>query len=274
MTDIEDLLTKAADDSGQPLRYSVDDIVRRGRRTTRTRQIATVATATLTTAVVIAGVATWRTDRPDSVQPAAGPGQTFTMDTATGKIIDSETGKLIEPPPPVSPMADSDIIKRCGPGDKLWLERLPSKADKSGPINSSWSVPLKTGLGDGFLAVILSPDRQIAVTCQLKGTSPRGGQDSYRRGPLAEQPALPAKFDPKTKSRKFSMTWSRVPESVTRVIGRPVTGNPREALVSDGFLTWGIEKEPGGLPVSGKVKGYDEGGKIVFDDTYGAVPIG
>src|SRR5436189_257825 len=109
MTDIEDLLATAADDSDQPLRHSVDDIVRRGRRTVRARQLATTATATLTTAVVIAGVVTWRADRPDSVSPAATPGQTFMTDAGTGKLIDPATGKLIEPPPPVSPLTDAEI---------------------------------------------------------------------------------------------------------------------------------------------------------------------
>ncbi|WP_328324220.1 hypothetical protein OHA70_32750 [Kribbella sp. NBC_00382] len=271
---IEDLLTEAADDTGRPLRHSVDDIVRRGRRTTRARQLATGATATLTTAVVIAGVATWQADRPDSIQPAATPGQTFKTDASTGKLIDPTTGKLIEPPPPVSPLADAEIIRRCGPDDKLWREHLPSAGDKAGPINGQWTVPLKTGRGDGFQAVILSPDRTIAVTCQLKDKSSGSGEGDYRRTTLASQPSLLPTVDAKSKSRKISMTWSRVPESVVRVVGRPVTGSPREALVTRGFATWGIEKDPGGLPVSGKVTGYDAGGKIVFEDTGGAVPVG
>jgi hypothetical protein len=270
---IEDLLTEAADDTGQPLRHSIDDIVRRGRRTTRTRQIATLTTATLTTAAVVAGVSIWVADRPETTQPAGISGQTFTIDVHTGKLIDPATGKLVEPPPSVSPLADAEIIERCGPGDKLWLERLPTPGDKAGAINDQWSVPLKTGRGDGFLAVVLSPDRTIAVTCQLKGKSPGVGEDRYHRDLLADQPSLPATYDAVTKSRKFSMTWSRVPESVVRVVGRPVSGNPREALVAKGFLTWGIEKEPGGLPVSGKVTGYDAAGRIVFDDTAGAVPV-
>jgi hypothetical protein len=274
MTDIEDLLATAADDSDQPLRRSVDDIVRRGRRTTRTRQLATVATATLTTAVVIAGVATWRADRPDSVQPAATPGQTFTMDVNTGKLIDPVSGKLIEPPPSVSPLDDAEIIKRCGPDDRLWREHLPDFADTAGPINGKWTVPLKTGRGDGFEAVILSPDRTIAVTCQLKGKSSRAGEGGYRRGPLASQPSLPSTDEPGSKTRRISMTWSTVPGSVVRVVGRPVTGNPREALVTPGFLTWGIEKEPGELPVSGKVTGYDAAGKVVFEDSGGGIPVG
>jgi hypothetical protein len=274
MTDIEDLLATAADDSDQPLRHSVDDIVRRGRRTTRNRQLATVACATLTTAVVIAGVATWRADRPDSIQPAATPGQTFRVDVSTGKLIDPVSGKLIEPPPSVSPLADAEIIKRCGPDDNLWREHLPDPADKAGPINGKWTIPLKTGRGDGFEAVILSPDRTIAVTCRLKGKSSRAGEGGYRRNTLASQPSLPSINVPGTKTRRISMTWSSVPGSVVRVVGRPVTGNPREALVTRGFLTWGIEKEPGALPVSGRVTGYDAAGKIVFDDTDGAVPLG
>jgi hypothetical protein len=270
---IEDLLTEAADDTGRPLRHSVDDIVRRGRRTTRTRQVATVATATLTTAVVIAGIATWQADRPDSVQPAATPDQTFTIDAKTGKLVDPVSGKLIEPPPSVSPLADAEILRRCGPDDKLWREHLPAPNDKAGPINSKWTVPLKTGQGDGFLAVILSPDRTIAATCQL-GESPGVPGLGYQRTTVASQPSLPPKLQAGAKSRKISMTWSRIPESVVRVVGRPVTGNPREALVTAGFLTWGIEKVPGSLPVRGKVTGYDAAGKIVFEDTGGAIPIG
>ncbi|GAA3538495.1 hypothetical protein [Kribbella ginsengisoli] len=271
---IEDLLTEAADDTGRPLRHSVDDIVRRGRRTTRTRRLATATAAALTTAAVVAGVSTWVADRPDATQPAGSSGQTFRVDVTTGKLVDPVSGKLIEPPPSVSPLADAEIITRCGPSDKTWREHMPPSGDKAGPINSKWSVPLKTGMGDGFQAVILSPDRTIAVTCQLKGKSPSGGDDSYRRTTLASQPSLPPAPEADTKSRKISMTWSRVPESVVRVVGRPVTGSPREALVTPGFATWGIEKQPGGLPVSGKVTGYDAAGKIVFEDTGGAVPVG
>jgi hypothetical protein len=54
-----------------------------------------------------------------------------------------------------------------------------------------------------------------------------------------------------------------VPEVVTRVVAIPTKGEPREALVSNGYFTWGPAQGAAGVPA--RVLGYDATGKVVFD---------
>lgn len=246
MKDIEDLLAAAADDADQPLRNSVEDIVQRGRRSVRHRRLAAIATAGLTAAVVVTGVAVWQGDRHEGFGPA-------------------EFGKT-KPAPPVSPLADAEIIKRCGQNDKEWLESMDAMGagedDKAGPINTRWTVPLKTGQGDVFLAYLVSPDRNVIGTCHMKGKTISTGESSYGRELMANQSdGLPEITAPDAPSRE---TWTRVPPTVTRVVAVPPTGQPWEALVSNGFYAWGIPNPAGEQQVLVTIVGLDANGKVVF----------
>ncbi|MEV6414943.1 hypothetical protein [Kribbella sp. NPDC051718] len=252
--DIEDLLAAAADDADQPLRNSVDDIVQRGRRSVRHRRLAAIATAGLTAAVVVTGVAVWQGDRHEGFAPA-------------------EFGKT-KPAPPVSPLADAEIIKRCGQNDKEWLESMTEQGanqeDKAGPINRRWTVPLKIGQGDVFLAFLVSPDQKVIGTCYMKGKTISTGESSYGREMMADQmdhPAAPT--GPGGPSRE---NWTRVPPTVTRVVAVPPKGEPWEARVSNGFYAWGIPNPTRQQQVLVKIVGLDANGKVVFREQAAIAP--
>ncbi|MFI5707235.1 hypothetical protein [Kribbella sp. NPDC051620] len=239
--DIEGLLATAADDADQPLRHSVDDIVRRGRRSVRHRRLAAVATAGLTAAVAVTGVAVWQGDRNDGFGPA-------------------EFGRT-KPAPSVSPLADAEIIKRCGQNDKEWLESPAAGDDKAGPIDQRWTVPLKTGRGDVFLAYLVSPDRTVIGTCHMKGKTISTGESSYGRELMANQSDHPPQAQPAAGP---SENWTRVPPTVNRLVAVPPNGEPWEALVSNGFFAWGIPDPAGQQQVLVTIVGLDANGKVVF----------
>jgi hypothetical protein len=163
----------------------------------------------------------------------------------------------------VSPLADAEIIKRCGQNDKEWLESMGANGDdKAGPIDNRWTVPLKTGHGDVFLAYLVSPDRTIIGTCHMKGKTISTGESSYGRELMASQSDhLPEATAPGVPGRE---NWTRVPAAVTRVIAVPPKGEPWEALVSNGFFAWGIPDPTEEQQVLATIVGLDAKGKVVF----------
>lgn len=244
--DIETLLATAADDADQPLRYSVEEIVQRGRRSVRHRRIAAAFTAVLTAAVIVGGVAVWHGGRDAGFGPA-------------------EIGKT-QPAPPVSPLTDAEIIKRCGQNDKEWLESEQNRGtgDKAGPVGPSWRVAAKTGQGNVFLALLVSPDRSVVATCHMEGLTISTGESSYGRFLLKDTPALPSVPDVwSTTGVPVGSSWGRVPETVTRMVAVPRQGEPREALVANGFFIWGLQ-DHGNEGISTMITAYTVKGETVF----------
>lgn len=260
--DIERLLADAADDSDQPMHTTVDDLLTRARRSARHRRLATAATAVLTTAVVIGGMATWSATRSQTEGPASN-GQTVTIDPKTGLIVDDGTGKTVVPPPPVSPLSDAEILARCQPEDRHSVAFLHlHKAnvwDKAGPIDARWKVVVKSGDQDKLIAMFLAPDKSIVATC---GMAAAKKPDRYGR--ISTTEALD-----KTRGLPQAVENNlRIPvPGVTRVlVDIDGESSPRQALVgTDGFYTIGYQgTQQSEVPVR-HIRGYDAGGKKVYD---------
>ncbi len=262
--DIQRLLAAAADDSDQPLRTDVGDIVARGRRSARNRRIATVTTAALTTAAVVGGITTWSSTRNDGAEPAGKPTNTITMDVKTGRLIDGETGKTVAPPPPVSPLTDAEILQRCKQYDREYVdsmrERGANSYDKAGPIDARWKVVVKSGDKSRLDAMFLAPDKSIVSTCRMDGPG-----KPWTNGRISTTEVMP-------------MSRNKLPQAVENGLRVPVdagakrvlvdlTGDssPREALVgAEGFFTLGHAGEHKRVAVD-RIRGYDASGTKVFE---------
>ena len=238
-TDIERLLAAAADDSDQPLHTDVEDLLVRARRSVRKGRIATISTAVLTTAAIVGGIAAWSATRPEGEGPAGTPkGQTITVDAKTGRIVDNETGKTVAPPPPMSPLSDAEILRRCTTYDPAY-ERYRyahegKLMDKAGPVDARWKIVVKSGDQSVLNALFLSPDTSIVSTCTMGGPEK---SESFGRTRTAEVSARSQYRQPMT-----AQDGLRVPvPGVTRVlVDLAGESSPREALVgTDGFITLG-----------------------------------
>jgi hypothetical protein len=264
-TDIERLLAAAADDSDQPLRTDIDAILVRGRRSVRNRRIATVTTAALTTAAVIGGITTWSSSRTDSEGPAGTEkGQTITIDVKTGRVVDTETGKTVTPPPPVSPLSDAEILRRCQPYDRenvqFLRERNANAWDKAGPIDARWKVVVKSGDRSLLTAMFLAPDESIVSTCTMDapGKPRTNGRISTTEVMRHSRHNLPEAVE----------SGLRVPvPAVTRVlVDLAGESSPREALVgTDGFFTLGHTGEKNQRLAVSRIRGYDVAGTKVWE---------
>jgi hypothetical protein len=260
MTDIEELLAAAADDSDRPPAASIDDIVERGRRSVRQRRLAAVTTAVVAGAVIVGGATAWSATRSNSVGPA---GQTITVDTTTGKIVDNDSGKTATSPIGVSPLSDAEVLNRCkqydGENVDFLREQKANVWDKAGVINARWKVVLKAGDQNMLDAVFLSPDGSIASTCTMddaKHIRTNGRPSTTRVEPLSGSDL------PETQA-----SGVQAPSGVTRVLV-DIAGevSPREARVGDnGFFTIGHPPEGQEEWGTTRIRGYDADGKQVFE---------
>jgi hypothetical protein len=280
MTDIEDLLAKAADDKDQPLRYSVDDILDRGRRSVRRGRIAVVSTAVLTTVAVIGGLTAWSNTLNQSDGPAGTPkNQTITIDTKTGRVVDNESGTTAQAPPPVSPLSDAEVLTRCKQYDKEYVdantERGSNTFDKAGVIDARWKVVVKSGDQQRLQALFLAPDESIVSSCTMEG------------------PKRPKTNGRYSTTESFKLGDDNQPQAVRAHLRVPVTGAayvlvnlygeaaPRLALVGQGGFytlgnpTWEQHYKPSEnaspedwQPAVQRVRAYDASGKRVYDWKY------
>lgn len=241
-TELEHRLAEAADDTDRPLHLSVDDIVRRGRVSVRRRRIATIASAGVATAAVIGAVSAWPAHEAGPAAVAGTPTHTTTIDVKTGKVIQAA--------PPVSSLSDDDIRQRCARADKA-----PAAWDKTGPIDNNWSVALKTGVGERFFAVLLSPDRSVGVGCEQEGG---GFVSGIMRHDLANR-----------SGTEWLPLWTsefRGPANLAHVTAETPGGKYlRTGLVGrDGFFAFGRNGYNGDTPTS-LVRGYDAAGRLVME---------
>ncbi|HZX01327.1 hypothetical protein [Kribbella sp.] len=253
--DIEHLLAAAADDSDQPHGTDIDALLLRARRSARKARFATASTAALTTGVIIAGVATWSANRDDSAAPAGTPtpGMTLTMDVKTGRIIDDETGKLVVPPPNVSPVPDAQAVQQCAaaPGSGQ-----PNGA--GGPFDDRWQVVVKAGSRDAFSAMFLSPDKSTVLTCTAGAVAHRTA--AIRAAVRTVLPGSPHHL-PQAEENGLRIATPGVRRVLVDLAGEQ---EPREALVGkDGFFTLDYTRIPG-IVIIAKIRGYDANGKKIY----------
>jgi hypothetical protein len=256
-TEIERLLAAAADDTDQPLTTDVDDLLVRARRSVRNTRIATVATAVLTTGVIIGGVATWSANRNESTGPADGP--TLTIDPTTGRIIKDETGKAVQAPPPVSQLSDANLRGQCKQADKEYVDFLrdhgTNPLDKGQPLDSRWKVVVKAGTGSRVHVMFLSPDQSIVSTCALMSV---GQAQSYGR--ISTKPEAASGRTP------IAAAANRVPDRVRELlVDLDGEAEPRQALLGEnGFYSLGFD----GSTSNGRLRqlrGYDDQGRKIFE---------
>ncbi|MEU4287132.1 hypothetical protein AB0E63_02825 [Kribbella sp. NPDC026596] len=266
-TDIERMLAAAADDSDRPLHTDVDDILVRARRSVRRGRIATVSTAVVTTAAIVGGIAAWSATRPESAGPAGTPeGQTITIDAKTGRIIDNETGNTVTPAPPVSPLSDAEVLRRCTRFDTtfehLVMQSQKKTTDKSGPVNAGWKLVVKSGDQSVLNALFLSPDQSMVSTCTMTGPSK---PESYGRTSTAEVRARSQNRQPLTVRDSLLVPVPGVTRVLVDIDGE---SSPREALVgTDGFVTLGHAWRIDQLITVNRIRGYDANGTKVYDQT-------
>ncbi len=262
-TDLERLLAAAADDSDQPLHTDVGDVLVRARRSVRKSRIAAASTAIVTTAAILGGVAAWSATRSESAGPAGTPkNQTITIDAKTGRIVDNETGKTVTPAPPVSPLSDAEVLRRCRPYDPAYRHQAQTHKtmDKAGPVDARWKIVVKSGDQSVLNALFLSPDQSVVSTC------------------IMNSPEKPASVGRTMTADVSSRSRTQQPLTVHDGLLLPVTGvtrvlvdlagesSPREALVgTDGFVTFGHPGKNDKLITLTRIRGYDAGGTRVYD---------
>ncbi|MFK4085129.1 hypothetical protein ACI2LF_13535 [Kribbella sp. NPDC020789] len=291
-TDIERLLNTAADDSDQPLHTDVDEILNRARRSVRRTRYAVVGTSVLTTLAVIGGVTVWSSTWHQSAGPAGTPkNQTITVDRATGKVVDNESGTTAQAPPPVSPVADAEVVRRCKQYDQETLDFYKqygyNSYDKAGPINPRWKVIVKSGDQDKLQALMLSPDQSIVASCTMERAD-----RITTNGRYSTTQAMPSRLganDPNdTRQPEAVARGARIPAAGVSTVLVNIDGEktPRQALVgADGFYTlgyptWkpmaatgkGTEKvRPG--PAIQRIRAYDADGKRIYEWKYQPIPM-
>lgn len=265
-TDIERLLAAAADDSEHPPTTDVDDLLIRARRSVKRTRIATVSTAVLTTGVIITGVATWSANRTAGDGPVGTPttGRTVTMDVRTGRIVDDETGQLVQPPPPVSRQSDNSLRDQCKRADQEYRnaehEHGSNTFDKAGPLDNSWKVVVKTGSGVAAQATFLAPDNSIASTCTLIGPGKAQTYGRFRTKAITGQ--APSEAD---------LNVPRVPSDVRAVlVNFEGESDPQQAVVGeDGFYSLGAAARSARVQ---RIRGYDAAGHKIYDVTIPPIP--
>ncbi|WP_328520665.1 hypothetical protein [Kribbella sp. NBC_00359] len=262
-TDLERLLAAAADDSDQPLHTDVGDILVRARRSVRKSRIAAASTAIVTTAAILGGIAAWSATRSESAGPAGTPkNQTITIDAKTGRIVDNETGKTVVPAPPVSPLSDAEVLRRCKAYDPAYLHRaqMHQTMDKAGPVDARWKIVVKSGDRSVLNALFLSPDKSVVFICTMSGPQkPRSLQRT-----MTTEISFRSRIQQKqTVEQGLQISAPGVTRALVDITGE---SSPREALVgTDGFLTLGNPGKNDKLITVDRIRGYDAGGTKVYD---------
>lgn len=255
-TDLERLLSAAADDTDRPLNTDVDALLIRARRSVRTTRIATVSTAILTTGVIVAGAATWSANRHESTAPATGP--TIRIDPTTGAVTADETGASVLPAPPVSPLSDAELRSRCQQAGDRFRRSPATVKNTAGPLDARWKVVAKSGDRSTLSAMFLSPDRSVVTTCYVAPKQSSVGSYSttrlYPQGrnhlPWAEEIGL-------------RVAKPGVAHVLLDMVGET---KPREArLGTDGFFTHEQLDAKGFLLLIARIRAYDAGGRLIYE---------
>ncbi|MET7280913.1 hypothetical protein ABZS29_21940 [Kribbella sp. NPDC005582] len=275
--DIERMLIAAADDSDQPLHTDVDQILARGRRSVRRTRIAVGATTVLTTLAVIGGATVWSNTLHQSDGLAGTPkGETISVDPKTGKVVDNETRTTAQAPPPVSPLSDAEVLKRCSP----LASRIVNKTatDNAGPVDARWKVILKSGDQQHLNALFLAPDKSVVFSCTMQDA--KRGRAFGRHSTVDPGPdnagQLPS--GPQAAAAGVMIPADGVSQVLVNLSGEKA---PRQALVAPGgFYTLGYPdwftsdksnydpKLGQFIPAIQRIRAYDANGKRLYEWKY------
>ncbi len=224
-TDLETLLARAADDTDQPLLHTVEDAVRRGRRSQRLQRSGAVAASALTAGAVIAGVTVWTgagAPKDEGTQPAGSPTMTTTV------TVDTKTGKVVQPP--ASTLTGAQIIARCRPQDEVFRRVSSNKAGGGSDELDQWKVVVTQGESTWFRAILRSPDGKRYAYCQDNTAAGAPYDDYYRQAVGLDKPYE---------------VWSdrdgskgELPANVARVSFVEPDGWTSDATVKGGFFLW------------------------------------
>lgn len=233
-SDIEDLLVDAADDSAEPMRHTVDDVVRRGRRGQRLRRISAVAVS----AIAVAGVATAVAVLPgqDDEAPVAGLGLPAPESTIS---LDPKTGKATEVLPAKSALSDAQVIARCQAADGKYRQSA-GKAGGGSESISGWKVALTQASGSWVSAILVSPDQKRFAYCLDNAGTGAPSDDYQRQAVTADKPYVV--WADHNGSRGV------VPSGVAKVDFLTSDGVTSPAAVEDGFFLWASRRTAVGDP--------------------------
>jgi hypothetical protein len=225
--DIERLLAEACDDHDRPLRHSVDEVVRRGRRRARVRRTGEVAAGTVLAGAVVTGFVTL--NGGGEVQPA-GPATGSTPTTAPEPRPSKVVPVRQADQPPADPVSDDEVRRRCAPLDSDSLRGTPNKAGGGTDPVRNWRVVLSHGRDRWFQAILVSPDGKRYAFCEENA-----GQGEPYDGLMRQAAAL-------TRGYKAYVTNSGasgpLPAPVARLTFRTPDGRVSEARIVDGYYLW------------------------------------
>jgi hypothetical protein len=202
---------------------------------------------------------------PNTTQPVDPKVTIKTVEAITPVVVltkDPATGKALAPATPVSPLSDDQVRDRCA----LWEHEINTNPvygetgrekdprDKAaGPITQSWSVALKTGIGDKLTALLVSPDRKVLAWCHMTKPTINGGENDFTRGAVKADGTFGNDFH-----------VGMVPEGVAQIVVDLPKSGPTRALISNGFYIWGVTGGNDDIQ-NVRIRGFDAQGKQVYD---------
>ncbi|WP_112238981.1 hypothetical protein [Kribbella monticola] len=236
-TEIKDLLADAADDTAQPLEYSIDDVVRRGRRGQRLRRAGAVAAGAVTAGAFVTAVAIWTggdvaRNNGGGIQPASGP---------TGMVTAKQITWVAQPPAATN-FTTAQIRALCNAQDSSARDGVGNKAGGGTDPVTNWSVEVSQGQAHWFRAILLSPDRLRYTFCAYN--SDKGEpHDTYNREAtkwFAEQPYRVTTWP--------NGAWGKVPAGVDKIVFELPDGTRSVATTKNGWFLWFTREHVNYLP--------------------------
>ena len=163
------VLADASDDGDRPLEYSIDRLIRRGRRRVLVRRSAGVAASVVTAGAVVLGAAqvAGGTGGAGLEQaPVAGSGQAEASAARSAVSPPAPRGAVVAPPP-VAGMTDGEIIRRCRVLDREFVGVSSNKAGGGTDAIDDWTVVLKQAPQHWVQALLVSPDGRRFAHCTI-----------------------------------------------------------------------------------------------------------
>lgn len=222
------VLTRAADDGDRPYDYSIDTVLRRGRRRVRVR----TTTGAAASAVAVGAIAVGATQLTGSGRTNSDNAPVAGSSTRSASTAVSATNaqKRIVPAPPVATMPDRTIIQRCKVLDEEFRRVSSNKAGGGTDPFDDWSVVIKEAPQRWVHAILVSPDGKRYAHCTLDATGKRYREESVR------QSIAVAGRDYRV-SAGLGAAAEPVPADVARITFETSTAT-YEARVKDGFVLW------------------------------------